>query len=129
VAGLPWHPLAVRFVHSLVPIAFAYVAAHYFSFLFLEGQSGIALASDPFGFGWNLFGTAGYAVNFALLSALVIWYVQVAAIVAGHVAGVVLAHDRAMAAFRPEKAVRTQYALLAVMVLFTVGGLVILSGG
>lgn len=129
VAGVPWHPLAVRFVHSLVPIAFAYVAAHYFSFLFLEGQSGIALASDPFGFGWNLFGTAGYAVNFALLSAVVIWYVQVAAIVAGHVAGVVLAHDRAMAAFRPGQAARTQYALLAVMVLFTVGGLVILSGG
>jgi hypothetical protein len=129
VAGVPWHPLAVRFVHSLVPIAFAYVAAHYFSFLFLEGQAGIALASDPFGFGWNLFGTAGYAINFALLSAIVIWYVQVAAIVAGHVAGVVLAHDRSMAAFRPERAVRTQYALLAVMVLFTVGGLVILSGG
>jgi hypothetical protein len=129
VAGVPWHPLAVRFVHSLVPIAFAYVAAHYFSFLFLEGQAGIALASDPFGFGWDLFGTAGDAINFALLSAVVIWYVQVGAIVAGHVAGVVLAHDRAMAAFPRGQAVRTQYALLAVMVLFTVGGLVILSGG
>jgi hypothetical protein len=129
VAHTPWHPLAVRFVHSLVPIAFAYVSAHYFSFLFLEGQAGIALLSDPFGLGWNLFGTAGFAINFALLSAVAIWYVQVAAIVAGHVAGVVLAHDRAMAAFRPGLAVRTQYALLAVMVLFTVGGLVILSGG
>jgi hypothetical protein len=129
VAHTPWHPLAVRFVHSLVPIAFAYVSAHYFSFLFLEGQAGIALASDPLGFGWNLFGTAGYAINFALLSAAVIWYFQVAAIVSGHVAGVILAHDRAMAAFRPGTAVRTQYALLAVMVMFTVGGLVILSGG
>jgi hypothetical protein len=128
-ARTPWHPLAVRFVHSLVPIAFAYVTAHYFSFLFLEGQAGIALASDPFGFGWNLFGTAGYAINFALLSAVAVWYVQVAAIVSGHVAGVVLAHDRAMAAFRPGVAARTQYALLAVMVMFTVGGLVILSGG
>lgn len=129
VARTPWHPLAVRFVHSLVPIAFAYVSAHYFSFLFLEGQAGIALASDPYGLGWDLFGTAGYAINFALLSAVAVWYVQVAAIVSGHVAGVVLAHDRAMAAFRPGLAVRTQYALLAVMVLFTVGGLVILSGG
>lgn len=129
VARARWHPLAVRFVHSLVPIAFAYVTAHYFSFLFLEGQAGIALVSDPFGFGWNLFGTAGYAINFALLSAVMIWYVQVAVIVAGHVAGVVLAHDRAMAAFVPGRAVRTQYALLAVMVMFTVGGLVILSGG
>jgi hypothetical protein len=124
-----WHPLAVRFVHSLVPIAFAYAVAHYFSLLVLEGQQGISLASDPFGLGWNLLGTARWQINFALVSANAVWYVQVGAIVAGHVGGVILAHDRAVAAFRPEIALRTQYALLAVMVMFTVGGLVILSGG
>lgn len=129
VAGTPWHPLAVRFVHSLVPIAFAYVAAHYFSYLVLEGQGGIALLSDPFGFGWDLFGTAARAINFTLLSAVAVWYVQVFAIVAGHVAGVILAHDRSVAAFRSRLAMRTQYALLAVMVMFTVTGLLILSGG
>jgi hypothetical protein len=128
VAGIPWHPLSVRFVHSLVPIAFAYVAAHYFSFLFLEGQAGIALLSDPFGTGWDLFGTADNAINFALLSAVAVWYVQVAAIVMGHVAGVVLAHDRSIAAFPDGTALRTQYALLAIMVMFTVGGLLVLSG-
>jgi hypothetical protein len=129
VARTPWHPLAVRFVHSLVPIAFAYVAAHYFSYLVLEGQGGIALLSDPFGFGWDLFGTAARAINFTLLSAVAVWYVQVFAIVAGHVAGVILAHDRSVAAFRSRLAMRTQYALLAVMVMFTVTGLLILSGG
>ena len=129
VARTPWHPLAVRFVHSLVPIAFAYVAAHYFSYLLLEGQGGIALLSDPFGFGWDLLGTATRAINFTLLSAVAIWYVQVFAIVAGHVAGVILAHDRSVAAFRSSLAMRTQYALLAVMVLFTMTGLLILSGG
>jgi hypothetical protein len=129
VARIPWHPLAVRFVHSLVPIAFAYVAAHYFSFLVLEGQAGLALLSDPLGRGWNLLGTAGWTVNLALLSAVAIWYVQVGAIVAGHVAGVILAHDRSLAAFRGGHALRTQYALLAIMVMFTVGGLLILSGG
>ena len=36
-----WHPLAVRFAHSLVPIMLAYVVAHYFSFLVLEGQLGL----------------------------------------------------------------------------------------
>lgn len=128
VAGIPWHPLSVRFVHSLVPIAFAYVAAHYFSFLVLEGQAGLALVSDPLGEGWNLFGTAGWTANLALLPAVAIWYVQVGAIVAGHVAGVILAHDRSLAAFRGGHALRTQYALLAVMVMFTVGGLLILSG-
>lgn len=129
VARTPWHPLAVRFVHSLVPIAFAYVAAHYFSFLVLEGQGGIALLSDPFGFGWDLFGTAARAINFTLLSAVAVWYAQVFAIVAGHVAGVILAHDRSVAAFRSSLAMRTQYALLAVMVMFTMTGLLILSGG
>jgi hypothetical protein len=128
VAGTPWHPLSVRFVHSLVPIGFAYVVAHYFSLLALEGQLGVPALSDPLGRGWDLFGTAGFTVNLALLSAAAIWYVQVAAIVAGHVAGVVLAHDKAVAVFPRELATRTQYALLAIMVMFTMGGLVILSG-
>lgn len=124
-----WHPLSVRFVHSIVPIAFAYVLAHYFSYVLLEGQGGLGPLSDPLGLGWNLFGTAGWGINYDLVSVTTVWYVQVAAIVSGHIAGVVLAHDRAIAAFRSGRAVRTQYALLAVMVAFTVGGLLILSGG
>lgn len=127
-AGIPWHPLSVRFVHSLIPIAFAYVAAHYFSFLLLEGQNAIPLISDPFGSGWNIFGTVGFSPNLTLLSPNAVWYFQVAAIVLGHVAGVILAHDRALAAFPMKVAVRTQYALLGVMVLFTMSGLVILRG-
>ncbi|HZD18314.1 MAG TPA: hypothetical protein VE669_09260 [Actinomycetota bacterium] len=123
-----WHVLAVRFAHSLIPIVFAYAVAHYFSFLLIEGQIGLARLSDPFGFGWDLFGTSGWVVNLTLLSATLIWYVQVFAIVAGHIGGVVLAHDRAVASFDAAVAVRTQYALLAVMVLFTASGLLILSG-
>lgn len=128
IARSPWHPLAVRFVHSLVPISFAYVVAHYFSLLVIEGQQVLVLMSDPFGLGFDLFGTAGWSINLALVSATAIWYVQVAAIVAGHIGGVVLAHDRAIAVFPQEVALRTQYALLAVMVLFTITGLLILSG-
>jgi hypothetical protein len=124
----PWHPMAVRFSHSLVPIALAYATAHYFSLLVLEGQLGIKLASDPLGIGWNLLGTGGFVPNLALVSATAIWYVQVAAIVAGHVAGVVTAHDRSVALFPGRLATRSQYALLAVMVMFTVGGLILLSG-
>jgi len=128
VARTPWHVLSVRFVHSLIPIAFAYVAAHYFSLLLLEGQTALSLASDPLGRGWNLFGTSDLVVNFNLLSANAIWYFQVGVIILGHVAGVLLAHDRALAIFPEKVAVRTQYALLGVMVLFTLSGLAILSG-
>ena len=120
--------LSGSFVHSLVPIAFAYALAHYFSLLVFEGQSAIALASDPLGRGWDLFGTAGNAVNFTLVSTTVIAYVQASGIVAGHVAGVVVAHDRALAVFPPKEATRSQYPLLAAMVLFTVGGLALLLG-
>ncbi|MFB3738654.1 MAG: hypothetical protein ACE14W_06785 [Candidatus Velamenicoccus archaeovorus] len=123
-----WHPVAARFAHSLVPIVFAYLVAHYFSFLLIEGQVGLSRISDPLGRGWDLFGTAGRTVNLALLSATLIWYVQVAAIVLGHVGGVMLAHDRAISWFEARTAIRTQYALLAVMVLFTSAGLLILSG-
>lgn len=127
VAGA-WHPLAVRFAPSLVPIVLAYAVAHYFSYLLIEGQIGLAKLSDPFGWGWDLFGTARWSVNLALLSTTLIWYVQVAAIVTGHIGGVVFAHDRAIALFERGSAVRTQFALLAVMVLFTASGLLILSG-
>jgi hypothetical protein len=128
VAGGHWHALALRFVPSLIPIVLAYLIAHYFSFLALEGQIGLLRLSDPFGLGWDLFGTADWVLNLALLTPTAIWYVQVAAIVVGHVGGVIVAHDRAIALFDPETAVRTQYALLAVMVAFTASGLLILSG-
>jgi hypothetical protein len=120
--------LTSAFVHSLIPIAFAYALAHYFSLLVFEGQSALNLASDPLGRGWNLFGTAGNAVNFTLLSTTTIAYVQASGILAGHVAGVVVAHDRALALFPRREATRSQYPLLAAMVLFTVGGLGLLLG-
>jgi hypothetical protein len=125
----PMDELADAFVHSLVPIAFAYAVAHYFSLLVLEGQAVFALVSDPFGQGWDLFGTAQWSINYTLVSPNGIAYVQVAAIVAGHIAGVVLAHDRALALFPKAVATRSQYPLLAAMVAFTVGGLALLLGG
>ena len=121
--------LSLAFAHSLVPIAFAYSVAHYFSLLVLEGQGVIALLSDPFGFGWDLFGTSGRPIDFNLLSPIVIAWVQAASIVAGHVAAVVVAHDRSLALFPPREAVVVQFPLLAAMVVFTVGGLFLLLGG
>jgi hypothetical protein len=122
--------LAAAFVGSLVPIALVYVLAHYFSLLILQGQYLVPLVSDPFGRGWDLIGTVDYRPNLGLLTPNVVWYVQVAALVAGHVAGLALAHDRAVGLFRtPAHATRSQYAMLVLMVLYTVGGLKLLSTG
>jgi hypothetical protein len=108
------------FVHTLVPIAAAYVAAHYFSFLLTEGQAILYLASDPFGQGWDLFGTASRGIDYGLLSTNATRYFQVAVVVCGHVAGLTLAHDRALVLYgQAKQAVRSQYWMLAVMVGFT----------
>ncbi|MDQ3675447.1 MAG: fenitrothion hydrolase [Actinomycetota bacterium] len=120
--------LAGRFVHSLVPIALAYVIAHYFSLLAFRGQTLGYLISDPLGQGKDLFGTANNQVDYAWVSATAIWYVQVGALVIGHVAGLILAHDRALVTFKdPRVAARSQYWMLAVMIAFTSLGLWLLS--
>lgn len=119
--------VAQRFAHTLVPIALAYAVAHYFTLIIFEGQQLIAALSDPFGLGWDLFGTADRRVNFFITTSEPIWYFQVASIVGGHVLGVTLAHDRALADFGRD-AVRSQYAMLLLMVGLTTLGLTILAG-
>ena len=112
---------------SLVPIALVYAIAHYFTSLIVQGQYAIALLSDPFGFGWDLIGTIDFQPNLAPFAPNTVWYVQVGALVAGHVAGLVIAHDRAITLFPPRPALRSQYAMLALMVLYTVTGMWLLS--
>jgi hypothetical protein len=112
--------LRMGFVHSLIPIAAVYVAAHYLTFLIFEGQAIKYLASDPFGQGWDLFGTASDAINYSLISQNGAWYAQVALVVLGHVAALILAHDRALSMYgQASLAVRSQYWMLGIMVGFT----------
>lgn len=120
--------LARRFAHTLVPIALAYVIAHYFSLLAYQGQAVGYLASDPLGDGSDLLGTATWTIDYEWIGPNAIWYVQVGALVLGHVAGLVLAHERALVLYRKARdATRSQYWMLAVMVAFTSLGLWLLS--
>jgi hypothetical protein len=122
-------PLAPEFILSLVPIAFVYAVAHYFTFLVIQGQYVWPLASDPFGFGWDLFGSVDYAANLAPFSTNTVRWTQFVALVAGHVAGLTVAHDRAVSIFPERDALRSQYAMLALMVVYTMTGLWLLSLG
>jgi len=118
------------FAHTLIPIAFAYLVAHYFSlFVFQEQAQFTYLLSDPLGTAsTDLFGTASGGIDYRLFSANAIWYIQVAALVIGHVAGLTLAHDRATSYWGDfRQAARSQYWMLAVMVAFTCFGLYLLS--
>ena len=113
---------------SLLPIALAYNYAHFLSFLLITGQLIIGLASDPFGFGWDLFGTADYLINIRITNARFIWIFSVAVIVAGHIFAVYLAHIRAMRLYPTQSLVlKSQLPMLGLMVMYTVVSLWIVS--
>jgi hypothetical protein len=117
-----------RFVLTLVPISLAYHVAHYFSFLFIGGQYAIPRLSDPFGYGWNLFGTAGYQVDIGVVTPRLQWAVAVVAVVLGHLVAVYLSHVTALRVFRSSSAaLRSQIPMVLLMVGYTMISLWILS--
>jgi len=120
--------LALEFAFSLVPIAFVYHVTHYYTLLVGTAPSLVPLASDPFGWGWNLFGNARQVADPVVVPADWVWHSQVALILAGHVVSVYLAHLRALQLFpRARQAVWSQLPMLVLMVVFTTAGLWILS--
>jgi hypothetical protein len=126
--GFTRDELARKFVHSLVPIAFAYVAAHYMTQLLFQGQAMAYLGSDPLGRGWDIFGGRDRGIDYGVIGATATWYWQVGFVVVGHVAALVLAHDRALVTYKDAReAVRSQYWMLGVMVGFTSLALWLLS--
>jgi hypothetical protein len=120
--------VGLHFAHTLIPIVAAYVVAHYFSLLAFQGQDVLRLLSDPLGTGSDLLKTADRSVDYSIVSATSIWYVQVLALVTGHVAALVLGHDRALALYGSSRAAaRSQIVMLVLMVCFTCLGLYLLS--
>jgi hypothetical protein len=120
--------LAGMFVLPLVPIAIAYHVAHYFSLLAIAGQFVIPLASDPFGYGWDLFGTMLYRVDIGIVDARSVWYLAVIAIVTGHMIAIWLAHVAATQLYADARAARrSQYPMLILMVGYTMLSLWILA--
>jgi len=120
--------LALEFALTLVPIAFVYHVTHYYTLLVGTAPALVPQASDPFGWGWNLFGTAREAAAPVVVPADFVWHSQVALILVGHVVSVYLAHLRALQLFpRARQALWSQVPMLVLMVAFTTAGLWILS--
>jgi hypothetical protein len=114
-------------VGSVVPIVIGYAIAHYATLLIVEGQRTAINWSDPLGRGWNVFGSAGMGVNAAIFSyPTAVALIQLAAIVAGHVLGIVCAHELAVRYLPREHAVAGQLPMLLVMIGYTCAGLVLL---
>ena len=120
--------VARAYVFSLVPIALAYNMAHFLSLLLVQGQLIIPLVSDPFGFGWDIFGGAGYRIDPTVISTKFAWIVSVGAIVIGHIISVYIAHTIAIRrAPSHALALRGQYPMLALMVFYTAVSLWIIA--
>ena len=120
--------LARAFAYSLAPIAVAYNLAHYVNLLLIQGQLIAPLASDPFGYGWDLLGTADYQVNIGVINARILWYLSTVLIVVGHVLAVYLAHRAATRLFSDRStALNSQYPMLMLMVMYTVVSLWIIA--
>jgi len=120
--------LALQFAHCLIPIAFVYNVTHYYTLLVMHAPAMLRLISDPFGVGWNLFGTARIVQQPITLLAGGVWHTQVGLILFGHVVSVYLAHAEALRIFPGSRqALRSQLPMLVLMVVFTTVGLWILS--
>lgn len=115
-ASLGLASTAGRYAATLLPIAAGYAVAHYLTLL-IQG-----LASLP----GMLLSPGAIEAELDWLPAGFVWYLSVAAIVAGHVAGVLLAHREALrlAARRPALA---ELPLVALMLGYTVLSLWIIA--
>jgi hypothetical protein len=123
--------LAGRLAYAMVPIALGYHLAHYLPAFLLESQYALIALSDPFDLGWDLLGTAEWraiaSVGTHHRFIELVWYCQVAAIVVGHVAAVLVAHALYHRAGESGSALRGLTPLTALMVAYTCFGLWLLS--
>lgn len=120
--------IARQFVFSLIPIAFGYTLAHNFSLFIVTAPQLLAILSDPFGYGWNLFGTAEYTQQSLILGAKMVWFIEIGFIILAHIFGVIYAHVIALNVFKDSKlALRSQYPFVLLMVGYTVLTLWLLS--
>ena len=78
---------ARRFAPVLLPIGLAWSVAHYLSAFLIDVQNFYALLSDPFGQGWNVFGTINYPVNNQVFTPTEIGWIQTAVLAAGSIGG------------------------------------------
>lgn len=120
--------LALCFLPSLLPIAFVYHLAHYYTLLQTQAPKMLALISDPFGYGHDWLGTAEWFQRTNAPDMTTVWHAQVGLILLGHVLGVYVAHREALRCFGSRgRAVLSQLPMLTLMLGLTIGGLWILA--
>jgi hypothetical protein len=108
---------------GLIPIAAGYLFAHYLTYVLIDGQRIVVALSDPFQRGWDLFGFAFHEPTGAWIPPGLVWTLQLAAVVGGHMLGAwgghVVAVLEAPAGLTPAQVRNRQIPLALVMVALT----------
>lgn len=124
---LTYRDYFIRYAYALLPIALFYHIAHNLEHLLMEGPKVATMISDPFGWGWNLFGTAGWSIP-PLISLQNLWIVQVLLVLVGHVYSLWVAQKTSLRLFGTAKAAfRSQLPMLGGMISFSVFSLWLLK--
>ena len=125
---VPLQVLSFRFAGSIIPIALAYSVAHYYTLLLTTAPVVPFLISDPFGFGWDLFGIAHGSAEPSPLDMGHVWHVAVLVILAGHVVSVYLVNRIALQVFPATAHTWVgESPLLVLMIGYTLIGLFVLA--
>jgi hypothetical protein len=127
IKRLSYKDYFVRYAYCLLPIALFYHLAHNLEHLLMEGPKVFALISDPLGWGWNLFATAGISIP-PLTSLDVLWILQVILVGVGHVYSLWAAQKISRHIFTSDTAAsRGQWPMLAAMIAFSIFSLWLLK--
>ncbi len=104
---------------GLLPVAVGYLVAHYLPYLLIDGQRIIAALNDPLLRGQNLLPfDLGFWEPTLPLPTSVLWSIQLAAVVGGHIVGAWAGHAE-MARSKGGTTVTAQLPLAALMVALT----------
>jgi hypothetical protein len=120
------------FVLSILPISIGYHFAHYLTVFLVNAQYALVALNDPLERGWSLIGLGDIHVTVSFLSnydsVSIIWKLQAAGVVLGHILAVSLAHLIAVGRFGSTRAAMASQLLLALlMVAYTLFGLWLLA--
>jgi hypothetical protein len=105
---------------GLLPVAVGYLVAHYLTYLLADGQRIIAAINDPLLRGDNLLpGNLAFFEPALPIPGAIVWSIQLAAVVGGHIVGAWAGHAALAREGREGSPIAMQLPLAALMVVLT----------
>ncbi|MBI5893535.1 MAG: 4Fe-4S binding protein [Deltaproteobacteria bacterium] len=114
---LTTHDLFVAFAYPLIPLALFFHLSHNVFHLFGEGKNLLIVSSDPFGWGWNLFGTRGLKLE-PIISFNMIYYLEIALAILGTVYAIYLTYKTSLQDFEGRGFVSMAIMILCLTILY-----------